>query len=99
MITQEPTLEDLNKISSRIIGCAMEVHKELGPGLLESVYEICLAKELTVNGLRIERQVLLPVKYKSEKLSLDFKIDILVEDKIIIELKAVETILPVNEAQ
>ena len=89
----------LNELSNRIIGCAIEVHKELGPGLLESVYEICFAKELISKGMQIERHVLLPVVYKSARLNLDFKIDILVEGEIILELKSVEGILPVHEAQ
>src|ERR1043166_676600 len=97
--TSQSSLEELNIVSSKIIGCAITVHKELGPGLLESVYEICLAKELIENGLNIQRQVLLPVVYKEESLDLDFRIDLLINDEIVIELKAVEGILPVHEAQ
>src|SRR5688572_684535 len=99
MEANEMANESLNALTSRIIGCALEVHKELGPGLLESVYEICLAKELVSNGLYIERQVLLPVNYKGNQLNLDFRIDILVEREVILELKAVEVVLPVHEAQ
>jgi GxxExxY protein len=86
-------------MSSQVIACAIEVHKALGPGLLESVYEICLAKELYSKGIRFNRQVVLPVMYKNELLDLDFRIDILVEQEIILELKAVEALLPVHEAQ
>ena len=96
---EKESLDELNKLSSRIIGCAREVHKELGPGLLESVYEICLAKELLCSGLSFERQVILPVVYKADRLNLDFRIDILVENEIVIELKAIDAILPVHEAQ
>src|SRR5262249_9771458 len=92
-------IEDLNKITGTILDCSIEVHKQLGPGLLESVYEICLVKELISRGLRVQRQVLLPVVYKNESLDLDFRIDILVENEVIVELKAVEGLLPVHEAQ
>ena len=92
-------LEELNKISGIILQCALEVHKQLGPGLLESVYEVCLVKELIAKGQIVKRQVFLPLVYKGESLDLDFRIDLLVEDEIIIELKAIEGILPVHEAQ
>jgi len=90
---------EYNRISRQIINAAIEVHKELGPGLLESIYEHCLLNELESNGLRAERQVQLPVYYKGDKLDKDFVIDILVENKIILELKSVETILPIHECQ
>ena len=92
-------LEKLNNISGIILDCSIEVHKQLGPGLLESVYEICLYKELRNRNLFVERQVQLPIIYKGEDLNSDFRIDLLVENEVIIELKAVETILPVHEAQ
>ncbi|MDP2303204.1 MAG: GxxExxY protein [Ignavibacteria bacterium] len=88
--------EDLTKI---IIGCAIDVHKELGPGLLESAYEECLAFDLTNRGLKIERQKPVPIKYKEIKLECGYRIDILVEDKIVLELKSVEAFNPVHEAQ
>ncbi len=91
--------EELNKISGIILDCSIEVHKNLDPGLLESVYEICLYKELCNRHLFVQRQVPVPVIYKGENLNSDFRIDLLVEKEIIIELKAVETILPVHEAQ
>ena len=89
----------INSITGAIIDCSIRVHKELGPGLLESVYEVCLMKELISEGLSVKRQLSLPVVYKGEKIDIDFKIDLLVEDEVIVELKAVESILPVHEAQ
>lgn len=91
--------EELNRISGIILDSAIEVHKQLGPGLLESVYEICLFKELRSKKLYVERQAPIPVIYKGEILEADFRIDLLIEKEVIIELKAVETILPVHEAQ
>jgi len=91
--------EQLNKISSVVLDSSISVHKELGPGLLESVYEICLFKELRTRNLFVERQVLIPVVFKGETLEADFRIDLLVEHEIIIELKAVEVLLPVHDAQ
>ena len=90
---------EYNNLSKRIISAAIEVHKELGAGLLESVYEHCLLEELRNSGLRAEQQVRLPVCYKGNKLDKEFFIDILVEDKVILELKSVETILPIHEFQ
>ena len=91
--------EQLNKLSKVILDSSIEVHRNLGPGLLESVYEVCLCKEFSVKNISLQRQAALPVKYKNEKLDADFRIDILVENEIIIELKAVEFLLPVHEAQ
>lgn len=91
--------EEVNKLSGIILDSAIEVHRNLGPGLLESVYEVCLCKELDSRGINYTRQVSLPVVYKGEELDADFRIDILVENEIIIELKAVETMIPVYEAQ
>ncbi len=88
-----------NNITERIIGCAIEVHKELGPGLMESVYEICLKKVIADDGLHVISQIMLPVHFKGEILEKDFVLDLLVEDEIILELKSVEVILPVHEAQ
>ena len=81
-------LEHLNKISEAIIGAAIEVHKFLGPGLLESVYEICLVEELEQRGLTIQQQVLLPVYYKGRLTKKFFRIDLLVESEVIVELKS-----------
>lgn len=93
------TEKEFNKLTSKIIECCIEVHKELGPGLMESVYEVCLIHILKENGLWVQNQVLLPVYFRGEKLSKDFVIDLLIEDEIIVELKSVEMILPVHEAQ
>ena len=87
------------ELTSRIIGCAMEVHSVLGPGLLESVYETCLAHEITKSGLAVVRQQKLPVIYKELSLEEGFRIDLLVENRVVIELKCVEKILPIHEAQ
>ena len=91
--------EHLNKLSKIILDSSIEVHRKLGPGLLESVYEICLCKELNLRDINLQRQVSLPVEYQNEKLDADFRIDVLSENEIIIELKAVEFLLPVHEAQ
>lgn len=91
--------EDLNKLSSVILDAAIAVHKEMGPGLLESIYELCLMKEFELRNIRVANQVPIPLIYKGYELSKDFKIDILVEDEIIIELKSVEVMLPVFDAQ
>ena len=88
-----------NSVTEKVIGCAIEVHKELGPGLMESVYEICLKKVMADYGLFVRSQVILPVIFKGVQLDKDFVIDLLVEDEIILELKSVEVILPVHEAQ
>jgi len=93
------TEKNYNELSGQIIEGCIEVHKELGPGLMESVYEVCLMSVLKKKNLKVQRQVLLPVFFKGERLKKDFIIDILVEDKIILELKSLETILPVHEAQ
>ena len=89
----------LNTITSTILDAAISVHRELGPGLLESVYQECLYLELTERGLKAEQFVSVPIQYRGEFLGKHFTIDILVEDSIVLELKAVEKILPVHEAQ
>ena len=88
-----------NEISSVIIGSAIEVHKQLGPGLLESSYEICLSHELRQRGLEVMTQVVLPVRYKEVKLEAGYRIDLIVENKVIIEVKAVEEFSGVHLAQ
>jgi len=90
---------EFDELSNRVIGCALEVHRELGPGLLESTYEQCLAHELKLNGIRFELQHPLPVKYKSVRLECGYRVDVLVEDKLIIELKSVEQMKGIHEAQ
>ena len=93
------TQKSINDLSYKIIGCAIEVHKELGPGLLETVYETCLIDELITARLNVQSQMLVPIKYKKKTLNSNLILDILVEDTIIVELKTVETILPVHKAQ
>jgi GxxExxY protein len=88
-----------NDLSYTISGCVFDVYNELGPGLLESIYEAALSYELRKRGLDIKTQVGLPVKYKDTQLDLGYRIDILVEDKVIIELKSVETLLDVHHKQ
>ena len=88
-----------NEISGKIIGAAIEVHKHLGPGLLESAYEECLCRELDLRGIDFKRQVPLPLSYKGLKLDCGYRLDLLVEDKVIVELKTVEAIAPIHEAQ
>jgi GxxExxY protein len=91
--------EYLNHLSSAVIGAAVTVHKEMGPGLLEAVYQLCMVKELQSRNVAIAQSVPIPLFYKSEPLNKDYIIDLLVENEIIIELKAVEGLLPVHEAQ
>ena len=90
---------ELNDLTEKIIGCAIKVHRVLGPGLLESAYEVCLAHELTKAGLRAERQVKVPIVYEEIQLDADYFIDILVENTVVLELKSVEHMLPIHEAQ
>jgi GxxExxY protein len=91
--------ERYNQLSGEILDAAITVHKEMGPGLLESVYELCMFKELQLRNIFVEHQVPVPLFYKGEDLNKDYRIDILVENEIIIELKAVDFVLPVHEAQ
>jgi GxxExxY protein len=86
-------------LSEKIIGAAIEVHRALGPGLLQSAYEECLCHELHLQGLSFQRQAPLPVSYKGINLDCGYRIDVLVENKIVLELKSAEHILPVHEAQ
>jgi GxxExxY protein len=88
-----------NELSHNIIKAAIEVHKQLGPGLLESVYEECLCHELHSLGIPFERQKGLPVEYKGNKLDCGFRMDILVDNKVIVEVKAVDGMLPIHDAQ
>jgi GxxExxY protein len=90
---------DLNQLSSRVIGAAIEVHKQLGPGLLESAYEECLCYELESRGIMHERQKELPLQYKDRMLDCGYRLDIVVEGTIILELKSCERIEPIHEAQ
>jgi GxxExxY protein len=89
----------INEISFKIIGCAIEVHKHLGPGLLESVYQVCLIDELKRCGLKVESEISVPIFYKGKNLGGRLKLDLMVEDLIIVELKAVEKMIPLYNAQ
>jgi GxxExxY protein len=87
------------KLTEQVIGAAIEVHRELGPGLMESAYEECLCHELHLRNRNFQRQLPLPVQYKGVSLDCGYRIDIVVEDLLILELKCVEHLLPVHEAQ
>ena len=87
-----------NEITRRVIGAAIEVHRFLGPGLLESAYEECLAKELTLHKLNFERQKPVPLVYKDVKLECGYRIDLLVESRIVVELKSIESLASIHEA-
>jgi GxxExxY protein len=91
--------EELNRLSNTIIGCAIEVHQVLGPGLLESAYQQCLAWELRRHGLSVKEQVSVPIRYKELDVPNAYRLDILIEDELIVELKAVDEIDPVHIAQ
>lgn len=91
--------EKLNRIGERILDCAIRVHTALGPGLLESAYEACLAHEITKAGLRIERQRLLPLRYDGLEIDQGYRVDLLVDGQVVVELKSVEQITPVHVAQ
>jgi len=90
---------DVNKTTESIIGAAIEVHRHLGSGLLESAYEECLCEELSIRKIPFKRQIALPVSYKSKKLDIGYRVDLLVKDEVVVELKTVESILPIHEAQ
>jgi GxxExxY protein len=88
-----------NSMTGEILDSCTEVHKNLGPGLLESTYEICLLKEFELRGIKAINQIKLPIEYKGFKLDQDYRIDILVENEFILELKSVEILLPIHKAQ
>ena len=90
---------ELNEITDEIIGCAIKVHNALGPGLIESAYEVCLAHEINKQGLGVQTQVALPVIYDNIKLDAGYRLDLLVEQRVVLELKAVERLIPIHEAQ
>jgi GxxExxY protein len=89
----------VNDITEQIIGAAIEVHRALGPGLLESAYEGCLCRELQLRNIQYARQLTLPVHYKGITLESGYRLDLLVENRIVVEIKAVDALLPVHEAQ
>ena len=90
---------EFDQLSNRVIGCALEVHRALGPGLLESTYEQCLAQELSLSDISFKLQLPLPVKYKGIKLDCGYRIDLLVNDELIVELKSVDQIMGIHQAQ
>jgi GxxExxY protein len=89
----------VNETTEAVIGAAIEVHRALGPGLLESAYEECLCRELALRRIPFERQVSLPVEYKGLRLDCGYRIDLLADSQVVVEIKAVEELLPVHEAQ
>ncbi|OGW14497.1 MAG: GxxExxY protein [Nitrospinae bacterium RIFCSPLOWO2_12_FULL_45_22] len=96
--TEKPIYYD-EGLTSKIIACAIEVHRHLGPGLLESTYEECFCHELNINGISFERQKPLPLEYKGIKLDCGYRMDMVVDNKVVIELKCVDKITSVHEAQ
>ncbi len=92
-------MKNLNELTEAIIGAAMEVHCTLGPGLLESTYEMCLCRELSISGIRFERQVPIAVEYKGVKLDCGYRADIVVDGMILVEIKAIDSLLPIHDAQ
>jgi GxxExxY protein len=99
MIMKTATKEELNRLSEAIIGTAIPVHRELGPGLLESAYEACLAFELIDRGLCVARQKELPVTYRSVRVDCGYRLDLLIEELVIVELKAIDKPQAIHEAQ
>jgi GxxExxY protein len=95
----ESDLKSLNRITSAILDSAIRVHKQMGPGLLEGVYQECLVEELTKRGMHVDTSVRVPLYYFGKRLTKDYIIDILVEDEAIVELKAIDAVLPIHEAQ
>ena len=93
------TAEEMNTLTGTIIGAAIEAHRILGPGLLESAYEACLAFELKEQGLKIDRQIELPLIYKNLYLDCGYRLDLLVNDAVVVEIKAITTIAPIHLAQ
>ena len=92
-------MDPLNELTSRIIGAAIEVHRVLGPGMLESVYEACLVHELEERGLEVQRQKPVPVVYKGESIEVGFRLDLLVNDAVVVEVKCVDALHAIHEAQ
>lgn len=93
------TVEEINELSDAVIGAAISVHEGLGPGLMESAYEACLAYELDLRGLNVSRRVEIPVRYKEVELPCGYRADMVVENSLLLELKSVEALRPVHQAQ
>ena len=92
-------MKNLNDLTDAIIGGAIEVHRALGPGLLESTYEMCLCRELSIRGLRFQRQVPIAVEYKGAKLDCGYRVDLVVDETVLVEIKAIDSLLPIHDAQ
>jgi GxxExxY protein len=92
-------MNNLNELTDAIIGAAIEVHRTLGPGLLESTYEMCLCRELDIHGIPFQRQVPIPVDYKGVKLDCAYRADIVIDGRILVEVKASDSLLPLHDAQ
>jgi GxxExxY protein len=99
MNRRDAETQSFRDLTEQVIGTCIDIHRHLGPGLLESAYEECLCYELAQLGIRFERQKPLPVKYKSVNLDCGYRLDLVVQDRVILELKAVESLLPIHEAQ
>src|SRR6185503_1918815 len=100
--SKEPLQEidqETDRIAKAVVDSAYQVHLNLGPGLLENAYELCLAHEIAERGLKVERQVPIPLVYKGIRINVGYRIDLLIEDKVVVEIKAVEQLLPVHRAQ
>ena len=95
----KPIAGEVDAVAREIVDSALQVHRELGPGLLEAVYEACLTEELSLRDISVRRQVKVPITYKGREIKADLRIDLLVSDAVIVEIKSVETMLPVFEAQ
>lgn len=93
------TQKSINELAYKVVGCAIEVHKIMGPGLLESIYQKCMLKELSLNGVEARQEYRIPLIYKGEDLGSELIIDILVKDSLVVELKSVEKTLPIHKAQ
>ena len=98
-ITEHTEKEEPNSLTGKIIGAAIEIHRALGPGLLESAYEACLIYELRLRKLKVEPQKSMPVFYKDVMLDCGYRVDIVVEDRVIVEIKSVSSLAPIHEAQ
>ena len=98
-MTFKPIPEATEAVAAEVIDAALQVHRELGPGLLESVYEICLAEELSLRNVAVRRQVKVPIFYKGRDIDADLRLDLLVSNAVVVEVKSVENIIPVFEAQ
>jgi GxxExxY protein len=99
MTPREPIPKETDEVASKIVDAAFAVHTTLGPGLLESLYEVCLLHELGKRGLKAERQVMLPIIYDHQRLDAGLRLDFLVENQVVVELEAVEALLPIHKAQ